>query len=614
MTLFRTLASRIFMVAALACVAVLLLGTLILTSSYRTREAFASVSHTHEVISGLDTLRNNLGRAESGLRGFLLTREEEYLEGFEADTQQAYVLAGSLAMLVADNPVQRRRALQLQGLTAQKIAFMRRGVDDARANAPVDTANRARGRTLMRDITRLTGIMQAEERKLLSMRTQAAEVRVDQSRALLLYGCPILVLLIAGIAWLIRNSISRPLADLLDVVTRFGAGERDARAKTNMGSAEFRRLARAYNGMAEHLVQAMDQQSRAELQLAHANLELVQRGKALEERQHSVQLLSEMSHRLQAIQHEGELAEVLDCFLPQVLPDHGGVLYVHNHSRNMLMRVSAWNEPQAAPPMFAPTECWGLRRGQTHYVERPGADLVCTHAADAVAVERICEPVLAGGEVLGLLYVEGAMAEEQRFRLDILMENVALALVNDNLRSRLREQSIRDPLTKLFNRRYMEEALALEAARAERSGADLTIVMCDIDHFKRFNDGQGHQAGDILLAAVAGLIQSHFRPGDIVCRYGGEEFTVIAPGASASLIQMRVEALRQAVREMTVEYHGQRLGPVTMSFGIDTWSAGDTRTPASVVSEADRALFRAKRLGRDRAEVAAPSTRTQAAE
>jgi diguanylate cyclase (GGDEF)-like protein len=287
------------------------------------------------------------------------------------------------------------------------------------------------------------------------------------------------------------------------------------------------------------------------------------------------------------------------------MPDLSGVLYLHNHSRNMLIRTSCWGEPQASPETFQPTNCWGLRRGQPHSVDTSGADLVCAHAASSAVVERRCEPLLAGGEVLGLLYIEGFISDENRFRLRMLKESVALALVNDNLRSRLREQSIRDPLTKLFNRRYMEEALALETARAKRSGTPLSIVMCDVDHFKRFNDAHGHEAGDQLLAAVAGLIQSQFRDGDIVCRYGGEEFMVIAPGARPELIQRRAETLRLAVRNLIIEHRGQNLGPVTMSFGIDSWSANEERPLGALLGEADRALFEAKRLGRDRVQLTA---------
>jgi diguanylate cyclase (GGDEF)-like protein len=158
----------------------------------------------------------------------------------------------------------------------------------------------------------------------------------------------------------------------------------------------------------------------------------------------------------------------------------------------------------------------------------------------------------------------------------------------------------------------MEEALALETARAKRSGMPLSIVMCDVDHFKRFNDGHGHEAGDRLLAAIAGLIQSQFREGDIVCRYGGEEFIVIAPGASAALIRRRAETLRTAVRNLTVEHRGHCLGPVTMSFGIDSWATNEDRPLSTLLGEADRALFEAKRLGRDRVQAASETGRAKA--
>ena len=585
MRIFRSLGMRIYGVAALTALAALLLGLMMLRSSAHSRQAFDWVNHSQEVIISLDGVESRLNQAESRLRGFLMTRDASYIAGFDGDLVEAKLLSTKLTELVADNPVQLVRATQLARLAAEKARVMaaaeQRTLADPAGSMP-NVQARLKGRLLMAAIRQQVDAMRTQERQILASRTARAQAEVAGSKALLLYGFPFIVLLIGGIAWFVSISISRPLAELLDVVTRFGAGDRDARAVTIGRSIEFRRLATAYNEMADRLMTVNDRQ---------------------EARQQSVQVLSEMSQRLQAIQNDGELSEVLDCFLPQVMPDLSGVLYLHNHSRNMLIRTSCWGEPQASPEMFQPTNCWGLRRGQPHSVDTTGADLVCAHAASAAVIERRCEPLLAGGEVLGLLYIEGPISDENRFRLRMLKESVALALVNDNLRSRLREQSIRDPLTKLFNRRYMEEALALETARAKRSGTPLSIVMCDVDHFKRFNDAHGHEAGDQLLAAVAGLIQSQFRDGDIVCRYGGEEFMVIAPGASPELIQRRAETLRLAVRNLTIEHRGQNLGPVTMSFGIDSWSANEERPLGALLGEADRALFEAKRLGRDRVQL-----------
>jgi diguanylate cyclase (GGDEF)-like protein len=583
---FRLLEMRIYGVAGLTALAALLLGLMMLESSAHSRQAFDWVSHSQEVIISLDGIESRVTQAESRLRGYLMTRDTSYLAGFDGDLVEAKILAVRLKNLVADNPVQRARATRLAQLTDEKALVMSAAEQRTLANPTTSIPNpkeRLRGRILMTALKQQVDAMRMEERQLLSRRAAQAQTKVAESKALLLYGFPLLVLLIGGIAWFVRISISRPLADLLDVVTRFGAGDRDARADTNVSSIEFRRLASAYNEMADRLGTINDRQ---------------------ETRQQSVQVLSEMSQRLQAIQNDGELSEVLDCFLPQVMPGLSGALYLHNHSRNMLIRTASWGDPQARPETFQPGNCWALRRGQTHSVDVSGTDLICPHAAGPEPVVRCCQPLLAGGEVLGLLYVEGVIADENRFRIGMLRESVALALVNDNLRSRLREQSIRDPLTKLFNRRYMEEALALETARAKRGRTPLSIIMCDIDHFKRFNDSHGHEAGDRLLAAVAALLQSQFRDGDIVCRYGGEEFMVIAPGAPSSLIQNRAEALRVALRDLTVECNGRRLGPVTMSFGIGSWSADDAGSLGAVVSEADRALFEAKRLGRDRVQLA----------
>lgn len=594
MTTFGSLGARIYGVAGIAAAITLVLGALLLQNGVRSQEAFGWVRHTQDVIISLDALEGDLGRAESSLRGYLLTSDQSYLAGFDRDVAEAGILAAKVSALVADNPLQAARAARLSWFTAEKGRIMalaaRRSRVDPRGWMP-DPTERQRDRGLMTAVAREVETMRGEERRLLAVRTARAQTETARAKSLLLYGWPIVALMIGGIAWLIRTGISRPLADLLDAVARFGAGQRDARVVGRARSAEFGRLALAYNDMADRLGVSMEQQ---------------------DVRQRSVALLSEMSRRLQAIQTEGELSEVLDCFMARLLPEQAGALYLHNHSRNMLFRISSWGNPRSSPEMFPPANCWGLRRGQAHSVAGPGKDLFCAHAAASEPVERLCEPVLAGGEVLGLLYVEGHLAEECRFRLTAIMENVALALVNENLRARLREQSIRDPLTGLFNRRYMEESLALEMARAERSDTPLSIVMCDIDHFKRFNDGHGHAAGDVLLAAIAALVQSQFRQGDIVCRYGGEEFTVIAPGASLALVRRRVDALGAAVREMTVEYQGRRLGPVTMSFGIDSWAGGDPGRLGSMMAEADRALFRAKELGRDRAECSPSALRTVA--
>ena len=604
--MLTSLRSRITCLALLLSVAALSLGGMLLNTDRQLRGANAWVNHTQEVIISLDSVPSHLREAESGLRGYLLTGSLDYLGPFDDDLLQAKTLAARVRTLVSDNPPQQRRAIILQSLVASKSELMARSVALVRSEGlkrTVHPAARARGKAIMDQLTQLTATMRQTERDLLDARTRDADERAARTRDLLLIGWPALALLIVGAAWIILRSVNRPIADLLEAVGRLSAGDREARVPVSGRTVEFQRLSRAYNDMADNLATAIDRHAAAEQEIARTNAELSRRGQALEARNGSIELIGEMGQRMQALRTDGEFADVLQCFLPKVLPDNAGALYVVNNSRNLLVRCLEWGDPLLSVENFAPDACWGLRRGQAHCVEKPGADVVCAHTSGSLPIERRCEPVLAGGEVLGLLYIEGTLNAEQVFRLGLLAEHIALALVNEHLRKRLREQSIRDPLTNLFNRRYMEEALALETARASRSGSPISVIMADVDHFKRFNDEFGHEAGDALLKTVASTIQEHFRDGDIVCRYGGEEFTVIAPGASLELICRRAEILRQSVSRLAVHYRGTRLGPVTISLGIESWDGNSGGSIEDLVAEADRALFRAKRLGRNRIEL-----------
>jgi diguanylate cyclase (GGDEF)-like protein len=168
-------------------------------------------------------------------------------------------------------------------------------------------------------------------------------------------------------------------------------------------------------------------------------------------------------------------------------------------------------------------------------------------------------------------------------------------------REALRMQAIRDPLTGLFNRRYMGEALDRELRRAEHGGQPLSMIMLDVDHFKRFNDTSGHQAGDDLLIHIGSLLQARTRREDIACRYGGEEFLLILPSAPLEAALRRAEELRRQIRESSVEHRGQSLGRTSVSAGVACFPEHGT-TADELLRAADMALYRAKELGRDRVE------------
>jgi diguanylate cyclase (GGDEF)-like protein len=267
--------------------------------------------------------------------------------------------------------------------------------------------------------------------------------------------------------------------------------------------------------------------------------------------------------------------------------------------------MASWGGPDGMADSFVPNDCWAMRRGRPHYVRDTAHDAVCPHVRGTVRAYS-CTPLAAQGETLGVLYAEAAPAERAGAEddLTVLAEMLAITLSNVRLRESLQAASLRDPLTGLFNRRYLHEAWELESARSLRDGRPIALLMLDIDHFKRFNDSYGHDAGDQVLKQVAAVLESGTRAGDVVCRYGGEEFIVILIDANDENALARAEALRLAVKALTLAYGPQRLGSITMSIGVATFPLVGT-TFEAVQRAADVALYQAKDNGRDRVEVAA---------
>jgi len=168
------------------------------------------------------------------------------------------------------------------------------------------------------------------------------------------------------------------------------------------------------------------------------------------------------------------------------------------------------------------------------------------------------------------------------------------------LRSRLdvtTEEALRDPLTGAFNRLAYDRRAALEVARWRSDGGNLSMIVCDIDHFKRINDTFGHTAGDKVLKEVVRLLQQQLRSSDFVARYGGEEFVVILNGAAEEAALQIAEKLRRTIKSAPFRSRGERV-PVTISCGVGTFSGEDTLE--LVFERTDAALYAAKAQGRDR--------------
>ncbi|BBF68183.1 diguanylate cyclase [Sphingomonas bisphenolicum] len=606
--MFTSITARIAAFGALVLIALLALIWMLVDASIQTRDSFRWVTHSAEVIETMDDALVALREAESAQRGFVLTRNASFADPTDARIADARQSMARLVRLTADNRAQNIRARDVQALAERRVTLLRDTLEQARRgqfDAARGSIAAGTGRDLMTMLSLRADSFLSEERALRITRIAAADSRLAWVRQLALVGGPLLALAILSISLLLIWGIRQPLGLIHQAMTALGRGDRDRRVTATMGSREFAQLAHGYNAMADQLQAAIADQGRSAQDLQAAHAQLLRNSDTLQERGEAIELLGGMAHRMQAARTDEELAQVIRVFVPRVLPGVPGALYAHNNSRNLLVPITGWNGFQPREEGFAPDQCWALRRGQSHFVAQPGGDIVCSHV-DADLLYH-CEPLLAGGEVIGTLYLQGVVQEESRFRLTVMAENISSALVNHRLQRGLREQTIRDPLTGLFNRRYMQESLAIEIARARRSGAPLSVVMCDIDHFKRFNDEFGHDAGDTVLQSVATEMRSRFRDGDIVCRYGGEEFAVIAPGATAQALAARVEMVRKGIMEIVLRQGGRALGSTSMSFGIASWDDKMAIDGSTLVQAADAALYRAKREGRNRAVIDLPA-------
>ena len=298
-------------------------------------------------------------------------------------------------------------------------------------------------------------------------------------------------------------------------------------------------------------------------------------------------------------------------------------------SRNNLQQMAAWGHRVSDSLVFPPSDCWGLRRGRLHIAEFNHSTrrddhhtnlLICPHISSTTPAEYLCLPLVAQGKSLGILHlrhligtesVESEEIPENWFtpqkvqRINIIAESLALAIANLMLRTTLRQQSIRDPLTGLFNRRYLEETLERELLRASRSKKNVGLMMIDIDHFKQFNDIHGHPAADVVLSAVAQVFSSSVRREDLVCRYGGEEFVIMLPEAELETTCQRAEVIHEKVAQLRVQYQGQVLEPISISIGVGVFPSHGA-IPEALISSVDQALYKAKNNGRNRVEVATP--------
>ncbi len=356
------------------------------------------------------------------------------------------------------------------------------------------------------------------------------------------------------------------------------------------------------------IVRDITVRKQAEAAVQRANEQLKNWVNELEARNREIAQLGEMSNLLQACLNVKEAYTVIAQSVKSLFPNVSGGVFAIGGSGKLVEAVTTWGETVSSEKVFAPHECWALRLGRSHLAEGERPSLLCKHL-HARPAEYCCIPMMAQGAALGLLYLSaqesGQLTRSKQQLAATVAEHIGLALANLKLRETLQQQSIRDPLTGLFNRVYLEESLDREIYRARKRQQPLGAIVLDIDHFEKFNDTFGRDAGDEVLRELGLFLRQHVRGADIACRYGGDEFVAILPETSLEETVQRSLLLLEGVKHLDIQYRRQSLGGIAVSAGVAIFPDSGL-TGSSVIRAAEAAVYRAKTQGRDRV-VTAPA-------
>ena len=355
--------------------------------------------------------------------------------------------------------------------------------------------------------------------------------------------------------------------------------------------------------------------------LTEINHRLTHTVEQLEMGRREIIALNELGNLLLHSTAEDEMYALVIQTCQRLFPNDAGSLAILDPESERLCFVGRWGMgQQPSPTEYSREACWAVRRGKMHIVTAGSSAPRCEHSAHSnpemnpdanynanADMGTACVPMSADGLGLGALCLHLLSGEpdetvsetlaKRAGQMSSILERLAPCLTNIRLRETLRTQSIRDPLTGLYNRRHMEEFLTREVHRAERHRTSIALMMLDLDHFKTFNDTHGHDAGDTALRSIGDLLGAASRGEDLACRYGGEEFTVILPGLDAEHARARAEEIRRMIRSLAIRYRGATHA-ITVSIGVALYPKHGS-TIEHVLKAADLALYRAKAAGRD---------------
>jgi diguanylate cyclase (GGDEF)-like protein len=506
------------------------------------------VEHTREVLASLQRVSLMTERIEYRSRLYDLTGNEEQLARARSGESQLNTTLAHLRELVADSEYQLHN---LNGLDSCS-----RDLGKVLENF---TPKSEMPSSVLQRCSQTISLMTDRENSLLAERSSGSEKSSFKSLgAQLIFGLLSLGVMVAVFSFLLRDVL--------------------ARQKTG------REIAQSH----EQLARTVD---------------------ALQDRAQESELLTSARDELQLCVDVEQVYRSAVRSFSRLLEGTSGSLCMINNSRQLVEVASSWHGPDTqevsvVDDFHSPDSCCGLRSGQTRWRQPGVSEIHCTHFPGAAPERYMCMPIAAHGNTLGVLYVQCISDEQVGYvsqRMDGLRQLVQLtgmAIATLNLRTKLENQSIRDSLTGLFNRHFMQISLERELARAARRGQTLAVFMLDLDHFKKFNDTFGHAAGDMVLKAVAEIFRSNIRTEDIACRYGGEEFTIMLPDISHTIALERAECVRRAVAGLNLTFDIEIFSEITVSIAMAMYPV-DGEAADQLLRRADMALYRAKRGGRN---------------
>jgi diguanylate cyclase (GGDEF)-like protein len=324
-----------------------------------------------------------------------------------------------------------------------------------------------------------------------------------------------------------------------------------------------------------------------------------------------LQFLNDLTQALQACASLKMAKIPIAKYCKLLFPTTSGVVYLMDDKIENARPFCKWGLKSLEYVPFPVNQCMAFLKRSPCYVSGKGYNDPCEHLKESVSKNasflNLCLPLTDQSGIIGLLHIRDYPYSENRKNPFLLPETLAiqlsLSISNIKKEAFLQEQTIRDPLTNLFNRRYLNEILPRELHRAQRQSQPLSIIMIDIDYFKQINDKYGHEAGDDVLKHISLLLQERFRKSDIPCRFGGEEFILVLPETSLNVAVQKSEQLRQAIIDLPLIFQGKTIKGLTISLGVASFPQYG-QSANELIAAADQALYKAKKLGRNRVEVA----------